>query len=53
MPKLFDRNFTYDKDNGTGLGLTYCESVIKAHGGKISASNKIGKGTEFVVTIPK
>lgn len=53
LSTLFDKNFTHGKKNGTGLGLAYCQSVIKAHGGKISVSSKLGRGTEFIVTIPK
>ena len=43
---------TQDK-KGTGLGLFIVQSIIKRHGGKISAdSNGEGKGSTFVVQLP-
>ncbi|HVE59536.1 MAG TPA: HAMP domain-containing sensor histidine kinase [Pyrinomonadaceae bacterium] len=38
---------------GTGLGLFIVQSIIKRHGGKISAdSNGEGKGSTFIVQLP-
>ena len=37
---------------GTGLGLFICEQIISAHGGKISASSEISKGTIFTISLP-
>ena len=58
LPQLFQTFFsTHDKhtgsDHGIGLGLAICESIIKAHGGEISARNRAGgKGAEFTFTLP-
>jgi signal transduction histidine kinase len=49
--KIFEPYFT-TKATGTGLGLTVCYKVIKEHRGDISVSSKVGKGTEFQITIP-
>ncbi|MBK5200235.1 MAG: histidine kinase [Spirochaetaceae bacterium] len=49
--KIFEPYFT-TKATGTGLGLTVCYKVIKEHRGDISVSSKVGKGTEFLITIP-
>ncbi len=38
---------------GTGLGLSIAYSIIvDRHGGELKCSSKIGKGTEFIITIP-
>jgi two-component system sensor histidine kinase HydH len=52
MEKIFDPLFT-TKQVGTGLGLSSCKSIIDQHGGTISASSKIGRGTTFTIKIPK
>ena len=38
---------------GTGLGMSITYGIIEKHGGKIDLYSEIGKGTEFVITLPK
>ncbi len=38
---------------GTGLGLNIAESLIKIHGGTIHVESELGKGSQFVFTLPK
>lgn len=53
LSKIFDPFFTTkDIGQGTGLGLSISYGIIKSHGGEISASSKVGEGTEFVITLP-
>lgn len=49
--KIFHSPFT-TKDDGTGLGLLLCHSVIDQMEGKINVKSKSGRGTEFIITLP-
>lgn len=37
---------------GTGLGLAISKKIIEKHHGQITFNSELGKGTEFIVTIP-
>ena len=37
---------------GVGLGLTITRAIVQAHGGTMSMSSEVGKGTEFWFTLP-
>ena len=37
---------------GTGLGLSVCYSIVKAHGGEITAANAAGAGARFSILLP-
>ncbi|MBL8080034.1 MAG: PAS domain S-box protein [Anaerolineales bacterium] len=37
---------------GTGLGLALVSQMIRLHGGSVSLTSEIGKGSRFTVTIP-
>jgi hypothetical protein len=39
-------------NNGSGLGLYLVKSIIHKLEGEIAVNSEIGKGTEFIVTIP-
>jgi two-component system, sensor histidine kinase and response regulator len=40
------------KRSNSGLGLYLCKQIAEAHGGKISASSKVGEGSIFSVVLP-
>lgn len=50
--KLFEPFFT-TKQGGTGLGLPLSRQIIEAHGGSISVDSEPGRGTTFLVSLPR
>lgn len=51
LPNIF-RPFYTTKGNGTGLGLSLAKRIVEEHNGHIDVTSSIGRGTEFVVTLP-
>ncbi|GAH94374.1 unnamed protein product, partial [marine sediment metagenome] len=37
---------------GTGLGLSLCQSIINTHNGEITCENVPGQGTKFKILLP-
>ncbi|MEI6535069.1 MAG: ATP-binding protein, partial [Verrucomicrobiaceae bacterium] len=53
LPHVFEPYFSTRKEaNATGLGLTVCESVAKAHGGSLSVQSQRGAGTTVRFFLP-
>lgn len=38
--------------SSTGLGLSYCQLALRAHGSEIRVASEIGKGTQFSFMLP-
>jgi PAS domain S-box-containing protein len=51
LQRIFDPYFT-TKQQGSGLGLATCYSIIKKHGGIITVESTLGKGSTFNLTLP-
>ena len=51
LPRIFDPFFT-TKEQGSGLGLATAFSIIKKHGGHITAESEQEKGAAFFVYLP-
>lgn len=56
LSRLFTEGYHADVSAPTrrssGLGLTFCERVMEAHGGRISVSSKKGEGSTFYLIFP-
>ena len=55
LSKIFDPYFTTKKmgtQNGLGLGLAVCHSILKKHSGHITVKSAQGKGASFVLYLP-
>ena len=54
LPKIFDMFFqANEKSEGSGLGLYIVKETLARIHGQIRVQSELGKGTEFVVTLPK
>ena len=45
--------FYTTKEKGTGLGVSLSKEIIEAHGGNLSYTSDLGKGTVCKITLPK
>ncbi|MEW6679677.1 MAG: ATP-binding protein [bacterium] len=49
----FQRATTAEQVEGTGLGLVIVKHFVNMHKGRIQVESEIGKGTKFIVSLPK
>ncbi len=57
VPQVFDRfqrarNVEGASLRGVGLGLFICREIVEAHGGSISVTSQVGRGSEFHAVLP-
>ena len=52
LDRVFDRFARSAGSAGSGLGLAIARSLVRAHGGEISASSEPGRGATFRFTLP-
>jgi two-component system, sporulation sensor kinase E len=51
IDRIFNPFFT-TKEKGTGLGMAISKKIVEAHEGTIDVVSEVGRGTEFMVTLP-
>ncbi len=57
LPRLFDRFYRIENTRsrtheGSGIGLTLVQELVKLHGGWVRVESVLGKGSTFVVSLP-
>lgn len=58
IDRIFERFYRVDKSRskekgGTGLGLAIVKHIIYNNSGKIEVTSQVGRGTEFIIKLPK
>lgn len=57
LNRIFERFYRLDRARtrdvgGTGLGLAIVKHLVRLHGGEISVTSELGRGTSFFVELP-
>ena len=57
IPRLFERFYRVENAHGrthegSGIGLSLVQELVKLHGGAITVESMLGRGTTFTVSIP-
>jgi PAS domain S-box-containing protein len=50
--QVFQRLYTMEKYEGTGIGLALCKRIVENHDGHISAVSEKGVGSTFIINLP-
>jgi signal transduction histidine kinase len=54
--RIWDRLYRGDRSRskrGLGLGLSFVQAIVQAHGGKVRVETKMNKGSKFFIMLPK
>lgn len=55
LPHIFERFYRAENNDqkGTGLGLSIAQWIAQAHGGQITVTSELGKGSVFTLSLPR
>jgi two-component system, OmpR family, sensor histidine kinase BaeS len=56
LPHIFDRFWrgqSAAQTSGSGIGLAIAAELARAHGGEMTASSQLGRGTRLTLTLPR
>ncbi|WP_282939747.1 HAMP domain-containing sensor histidine kinase [Paenibacillus sp. RC67] len=58
LPYIFERFYKADQArnrtrSGSGLGLSITRKIVELHGGSIQVQSRLGKGSTFIVHLPR
>jgi len=54
LARIFEPFYsTKGPGRGSGLGLVVAQGIVSDHGGSLSASSSLGRGTEFTIAFPR
>jgi PAS domain S-box-containing protein len=57
LPHIFDMFYKVERPaeqaEGIGMGMALVKYIVEAHGGRIKAESEVGKGSEFIITLPR
>ncbi len=52
VPRIFQVFASSKGSRGTGLGLPVSQKIIREHGGLITITSEVGRGSTFTITLP-
>jgi signal transduction histidine kinase len=55
LPRIWERLFRSDRsrtERGLGLGLSFVQAIVEAHGGAVAAESRLDQGTRVSLTLP-
>ncbi len=52
LPQIFEKNFSHNKVNGSGIGLTHAKEFIENWIGSINVTSSLGFGTSVQINLP-
>lgn len=53
IPKVMEEGFSFDKENGAGIGLYYAKQYIEKTNGQLQIKSVVNQGTNLIIKLPK